>query len=148
MKKIVTLIAAMLLAASFSAQAQLKITGEGEAPQKVATLNPSTHWIYLVGEHYVIYATSPHRFDPYFVLDLGTDKETARQTAKELLEALTAAKNGDQLHVESMGDKLLLTKDTMMGHRWMISTVDTRQVYAGVAMVDAAMLRKAVKVLQ
>lgn len=145
MRKILSVIAALMLAASLNAHAQLTISPGGEAPEKVATLSPMSVWIYFHQDKFFLVVSSSNRFDPGYWLDLG-DHETAGQTARDLLDALTAAKNGDQIRVESQGDILLLTKDTFMGsQRWVISPVETRNVYAGLGYLEAVVLRKAVK---
>ena len=150
MKKILLVLAALVAGAvTFSAQAQLKITGSDEGAKKIATLVPSKEWIYQMAGEYYIVMISTNQFDHWYRLDLGPDRESAAATARDLLQALERAKKGAHLRIESRGEKYLLTKDVMMGvQMWTVSAVDTREVYAGVAYMEASVLRKAIQILE
>lgn len=147
MNKLVTILAALLLGcAAFNASAQLKITGEGESPKRVATLYQMHSWIYSADGHFYIVAKTSNEFDRDMWFDLGDSREAALESVTALLDILREKDKGEHITIESEGEEYLFTKDTILGTGyWSIIGVDTREVYAGHATLDESMLKKAVK---
>lgn len=147
MKKLITILAALLLGcAAFNASAQLKITGEGESPKRLTTLYQMHTWLYSADGHFYIVAKTSNEFDSDMWFDLGDSKEAALESVTALLDILREKDKGEHITIESEGEEYLFTKETMLGVPfWMVTAVDTRNVYAGHASLDESMLKKAVK---
>lgn len=149
MKKILTILAALIVgAATFHASAQLTINGAGEGVQQLATISPMCVWLNEHDGTVFLTVKSSNRYDPFFWLDLGPDYEVAIETLQSLEDALKNAKRGDYLHIESRGDRYVLTKDVALGSQmWRISAVETRNTYAGTGMLELVVIENGIRAL-
>lgn len=149
MNKIATILVALLIGAvSFNAQAQLTIGKKSEGAKQLVTVSQMWAWLYEADGHIFYVSKTTNRFDDLMWLDFGESYDEAAQTAQALLDALNDAKDGDLLDIESLGEKYFLSCDVTLGAKtWLIHASDTRRTYAGEGQMYSGALKKAIKFL-
>lgn len=148
MKRITSIVAALLVFGAVNASAQLSIGNKSEGPERIATLQQMWAWLYRTQEGYFFVCKTDNQFDDSIWLDLGPTKEEAAATVQSLIDALNEATKGERLEIESRGEKYMLLCETTMGIKyWTVHGLDTRTPYAGYGPMDPSALKKAMKEL-
>ena len=146
----ISILAALLIfGGAIDANAQLTIGKKSEGIERMATLQQMWAWLYKTENGYFYVCKTTNQFDDSMWLDLGRTKEDAVATVSALIETLDGAKSGDNIEIESLGEKYLLICEVVLGAKsWDVRALDTRESYAGSGPMAMSALKKALKELQ
>ena len=101
MKRIITIIIALVMAMGI-AGAQITIKkSEYERPKMVATLAMSWSWIYQQGEDYYIVMQSDNQYDDSFWLKIGSTKEECLKSVNGLLDLTETMSDTDVVKIDN-----------------------------------------------
>lgn len=114
MKRTLLLLAALLV--MLPATAQLKTTGAFQAPKDLGTFRTGILSVTQSENGIILWITTNNRYDPRGCFILGNTKESAIQTADDLLAFMDGNEPGTMLTAESEpGKECLLTLRSTLG---------------------------------
>lgn len=116
MKKILSILIALVTFA-WVADAQISIKkSEFEKPKQVATLQQYWAWIYQADESYYLVMKSDNQFDDSFWLKIGTTREECEESVKSLLELCGTITDTDRFDIDNgAGETFDVTQYKAMG---------------------------------
>lgn len=143
MKRIITIIIALVtIAGAAAAQIGVKKSDVGK-PKQVATLSMSWSWIYQADDSYFIVMKSDNQFDDWYWLKIGDTKEKCLASLSALQEMMDNMGDTDRYDVDNgMGESFSVTLSREFG----VKKLTFRgKHYAGAGFLLATNITKATK---
>jgi len=143
MKKIISILIALVTIAGV-ADAQITVRkSEAEVPQKLTTLSMYWSWIYSQNDSYYLVMNSTNEFDNNFWLKIGSNKEECLESLSSLLELFDTMEETDRFDIgNGEGESFSVTMGRELGIEKLIFHGEG---YAGTGFLYASNISKAEK---
>lgn len=98
---------------------QITVMGEFRSYKKIATVRASYSYVYQTESGYEFVSRTSNQFDNDFHFLLGEDKESAIQSAKDLI-GLLENKDFENAIISNKNDKCVISKMSMLGANYLL----------------------------